>query len=173
MPTRIPALLLLLLALVAAGCGGDDEPSSGGGGTTQEEAEPAGDALSKEDYITELNEAQTTFVDAVGGLNLANPDSPGAFADAIEQLSGNVDTLVEDLEAVSPPEEVGDLHQQLIDGMSDYSATISDNAEGLRGDQDELLKAAQAISEASTKFSTDFGDLVTQINEKLGATTGG
>jgi methyl-accepting chemotaxis protein len=172
-PTRILALLLLLLALVAAGCGGDDEPSSsGGGGTTQEEAEPAGDALSDEDYITELNEAQTTFVDAVSGLNLANPDSPNAFADAIEELSGNVDTLVGDLEQVNPPEEIADLHQQLIDGMTEYSATISENVEGLRGEQSELLKAAQAISTASTEFSTEFGDLVAQINEKLGATGG-
>ena len=170
MPTKLPALLLLLLALVAAGCGGDDEPSSSGGsGTTQEEAEPAGDALSNEDYITELNEAQTTFVEAVGGLNLASPDSPSAFADSIEKLSGNVDTLVGELEQVNPPEEISDLHQQLIDQMTEYSATISENAEGLRGEQDELLKAAQAISEASTKFSTEFGDLVTQINQQLGA----
>ncbi len=162
---RISALLLLMLALVAAGCGGDDEPSSGGG----DDAPAAGEALSKEDYIDEINQAQTTFVTAAGELPLANPKSPEDFANSIETLSGSVDELAADLEGITPPEEIADLHQQLVDDMKGYSTDITDNLDGLRsGDQAELQKAAQNIGESSTKFSTDFGDLVTQINEQLG-----
>ena len=161
MPTRTLVLLLSFLALVAAGCGGDD-----GGGSSEGSSE----ALSKEDYIEEINSAQTTFVDAASNLNLASPESPKAFADSIEELNGSVDQLVTDLEEITPPEEIADLHQQLIDGMEEYGSTISENVEGLRsGDQQKLVQAAQNIGEASTEFSTSFTDQVSKINEQLGA----
>ena len=57
-----------------------------------------------------------------------------------------------------------------IDGMKKYGTTLEDNIDGLRsGDQAELQKAAQNIGKASTDFSTDFGQLVTDINSELGA----
>jgi hypothetical protein len=161
------ALLALLaavvLALGAAACGSDNS-GSGNGGDEAAEAEP----LSKDDYLKEVNKAQTDFASRAAKLNLANPSSPKGFKKSLDKLVGLIDTLTERLDDVEPPESVSSLHDELIAQLTDYGDVIEEEKGGLSsGERREVVDAATKIGKASKTFSTDFSATINQINKRL------
>jgi len=161
------AVLVVSLALVA--CGGDDEESknSSGGGST-EQSDSAGGGLSKNDYLTQVNEAQSTFASESQKLDLANPKGPKDFQKKLQGLIPLVDALVTELDDIQPPSQVTGEHDKLVTQLEDYKKVLEDNIDGLGGgDQDQVRKAAGAIGKASSEFSTTFDRTIKDINAKL------
>jgi hypothetical protein len=159
------AVVVVSLGLVA--CGGDDEESSGGGGGgNSEQSESA--ALSKNEYLTQVNDAQSQFASESQKLDLANPKGPKDFQNKLEGLIPLVDDLITELDDIQPPSQVTADHDKLVTQLEDYKKVLEDNIEGLGGgDQDEVRKAAGAIGKASSNFSTTFDSTIKDINAKL------
>jgi len=168
---RLAALLaVMVVSLGLVACGGDDEESSGGGGGGDTEQSDTGgdDALGKNDYLTQVNDAQSQFASESQKLDLANPKGPKDFQKKLEGLIPLVDDLITELDDIQPPEQVTAEHDKLVTQLEDYKKVLEDNIEGLGGgDQAQVREAASAIGEASSKFSTTFDATINDINAKL------
>jgi hypothetical protein len=148
----LPLLAVLVVSVGFTACGGDD-------GTSTDD---------KNEYIKKVNDAQKEFADGAAKLNLANPSSPEDFKKSLDGLDPLLSGIVSDLEGITPPDEVKDEHNKLVQSMKDYQKTVNDNKEGLAsGDQAATQKSAQAIATASSQFSTTFDQTVNEINSKL------
>ncbi len=168
---RLVALIaVLVVSLGVVACGGDDEKSknSSGGGTAEQSEGGGGGGLSKNEYLTQVNEAQSTFASESQKLDLANPKGPKDFQKKLEGLIPLVDDLVTELDDIQPPSQVTTEHDKLVTQLEDYKKVLQENIDGLGGgDQDEVRKAAGAIGQASSKFSTTFDRTIKDINAKL------
>lgn len=163
------AVLVVSLGLVA--CGDDDDNGAGGGdepSAGQSDNGGGGEALSKNEYLNQVNEAQSQFAAESQTLDLANPDGPKDFQKKLQGLIPLVDDLTGELDEIEPPEQVTAEHHELVTQLEDYKTVLEDNIDGLGGgDQAAVRKAAGAIGQASSKFSTTFDGTINDINEKL------
>ena len=169
---RLAAFLsVVVMSLGLVACGGDDEePASGGGGanTEQSDGRGGGEALNKNEYLSQVNDAQTKFASESQKLDLANPKGPKDFQNKLEGLIPLVDDLVTELDDIQPPSQVTAEHDKLVSQLEDYKKVLEDNIEGLGGgDQGKVREAAGAIGQASSKFSTSFDATIKDINAKL------
>lgn len=174
--TRILALLVVLVvAFTTVGCGNDETqspstnaPSSSEPTGTDSAEKPSGEALSEPAYITAVNAAQSEFATKSGKLNLANPSGPKDFKKSLDKVGELIDTLVADLETITPPASVTTQHQKLIDIMSEYGEALDKDKNGLTSsDQAEVKRAATAIQKASTIFAKDFDATINDVNRVI------
>lgn len=138
------------VALIAAGCGGDTEE--------------------KNDYVDQVNKAQTEFANQVTKLSSAITSSSSDSADrkTIQSYQDAVDGVVKDLEGITPPEDVKAEHQQLVDAMSQYGKSVSTALDDLQGGTaQDRLAAAQELQKASTTAGTEINQAIDAINKKL------
>lgn len=138
------------VALIAAGCGGDTEE--------------------KNDYVDQVNKAQTEFANQVTKLSSAITSSSSDSADrkTIQSYQDAVDGVVKDLEGITPPEDVKAEHQQLVDAMSQYGKSVGTALDDLQGGTaQDRLAAAQELQKASTTAGTEINQAIDAINKKL------
>lgn len=155
---RLAFLALAALAVSLAGCGGD------------------GDRLSKEDYQQELAgigaTLESTFADVAAQLDGLNPDELSSLGDltafleqASEQVGAGETALrnaADDLEAITPPEEVEETHQKMIEALRLLAADIGEFADIVKeGDLPKInafvagldeLESGKLIQEATEEF---------------------
>ena len=141
--TRIAAVvaaLLLSTAFIAA-CGGSDDKEQY--------------AQDVEDVLTPLG---TTLTDL--GTDVSSSTDPQQLAEGIGQAEDAIESSIGDLEAITPPEGVEGVQEDLIaalQGFSDELATVREAAE--KGDLAELQKAALNLPQAATEFQTQLTDI--------------
>jgi hypothetical protein len=153
----------LAIAFGAVACGSEDD-SGGGGASGAAEQEP----LNENDYLERVNDAQTDFAADAAKLDLANPSSPQGFKRSLDSLVGLIDTLIDRLEKVAPPEQVGTEHDDLTQTLSDYRAVLVEEKDGLSSeDRRKVVAAAKEIGTASRAFSRDFDAVIADVNENL------
>jgi hypothetical protein len=156
------AALLLVLGLLA-GCGSDDE----GGETTNGEA--SGEALSTEEYETQVNDLSASFNTEFSSLGeqAAAPESPEAYTETVGEIEALLEQHVADLEEIEPPEEAATIHAEIVgtySDMIDAFATVREAVEG--GDAQEIQEEATRLSEESTTLNDELNDLVEQASEQ-------
>ena len=164
---KLAALLAAVaLSITPAACGSDDDESpSDEPAATQTEQE----ALSPDAYIETVNKVQSEFASKAAKLNLASPGSPAAFKKSLDGLGVLLDTLIDDLDAAQPPEEVAAQHDELVGSLRDYGELVEANKEGLVSDDSARVSSSAAkIGEGSTKFSSSFDATIEEINTELG-----
>jgi hypothetical protein len=114
-PALLIAALTLLLALVVA-CGDDDDDDDDGG--TEPTGSPeAGEELTLDEYLAEVNEIQegvTQATDAVGENAQDAFSDPTAARQALTSASQIGEAAVTSLQALTPPAEAQDAHDGLI-----------------------------------------------------------
>ncbi|MFA9270094.1 hypothetical protein LRS13_08455 [Svornostia abyssi] len=148
--SRILLVAFAAVALIAAGCGGDTEE--------------------KNDYVDQVNKAQTEFADQVTKLSTAITSTSSSSTDqkTIESYQTAVDGVVKDLEGITPPEDVKAEHQQLVDAMSTYGESVGTALEDLQGGSaQDRLKAATELQTASSTAGTQINQAIEAINKKL------
>lgn len=148
--SRILLVAFAAVALIAAGCGGDTEE--------------------KNDYVDQVNKAQTEFADQVTKLSTAITSTSSSSTDqkTIESYQTAVDGVVKDLEGITPPEDVKAEHQQLVDAMSTYGESVGAALEDLQGGSaQDRLKAATELQTASSTAGTQINQAIEAINKKL------
>jgi len=154
---RIGTLLTLLAALVVAvGCGGDD-----GGGESSE-------TLSVEEYGQEV----TSILEPVGtnlqtiGADISASGSPEELAETVGTAEEEIQGAVDDLAALSPPEEVAEANDQLIQTFEDFNSNLTAVREAAEAeDQQAILDAAGEFPTALQDFQTSLEDVRMQLED--------
>jgi len=140
---RLAIAAVAILAVAAAGCGG-------GGG------EP----LSKADYEQQLNEIGTSLDSSSQALGDAfQAEDVDKAAEQIGTMQADIRKLADQLDDITPPEDVADPHQDLIDGLR-----------GMADDFDEFRDAVESKSVAKmTAFAQSFtsSESSQKINEAI------
>ncbi len=128
-----------------------------------------GDNEQKNDYVDQINELQLAYVDDVTtAVSEQPPTNPEEAAEAAGTLAELTNGVADDIEAVEPPEDVADLHQQLVDELRGVADQISDAQGAIAGgDPDEAAKAATDLQSAITATQTTLNGLIDQINSTL------
>jgi hypothetical protein len=131
-----------------AGCGDDDE---------------------KNDYVDQVNELQTAYVDDVGQIaSGAPPTSAAELGDYATELADLTAGLATDIEAVDPPEEVADLHTELVDELNGVADQISDAEGEITGaPPEQALEAATDLQQATVDAQTELQNIINEINSTL------
>ncbi len=111
--------LTALALFAAAGCGGDDDP--GGGALTQAEYQKQGNALCR-DAISEAKDVEV-------------PTSPDEIPDYVDRLFDVSFGYTEEFEALEPPEELQEAH--------DESVRLTDDSKRLTDELVERLRDAE------------------------------
>ena len=141
-----------LLLVAAAGCGG-------------------GDTASKNDYVEAINKAQTDFannVQKVGSSSSTGSDPAEAAKQTFTSLSTAIDKVVADLKGVEAPDEVKDLHNDLISEMEEFKGQVKDAADSLESkDPTAILKAQSKFAQSASTLGTRISKTISDINSKL------
>lgn len=176
--------LLALLALVAAlsllaGCGGDDEADSGDSGTRSTdsgdtrsgiestEASPStdGDAdPAKAEYEKGVREALVAVTQTKTTLDeITDAKTADDLAAGVAQLKTTYESVAEDLKALTPPEEVADLHTRLVEANVGIARAASDAEESIRGGDSDA--GGTLFKKAGAKYGTT----LTKLGEEFSA----
>jgi hypothetical protein len=142
----VPAVLIFAaLSLVA--CGGDTAESN--------------------DYVDEVNEVQTALQNEISGLS-RTPNSPDELVGFYEETVSSIDAAVTSLEDISPPDEVADLHDQLIAAVQDLADVITGAADEIKaGGAAAVPGAVSQLSTEGSQIQLEFSTTIDQINTKL------
>lgn len=160
-PLRSRALLLfaalMSVALIAAGCGEDEEQA----------AEPT----PQEEYVTQVQDAIAPI--ATQSEDLVNQATQARRINDLSRPLGQAEEVyrqaAQDLEAITPPEDVQDLHEELVtaqEEIADAAAQASRAAErgnesgleGFRSAGDQYRQAAERISQEFEERGYNFGE---------------
>jgi hypothetical protein len=142
--TRTAAALAMLLLAVGliAGCGSDDKD------------EYADQVV---EVITPLSETLTSL-----GEQLSNSETPDEYADLISESEETIDQGIADLEAITPPEGLEGVNEDLIAAFEGFNESLAEvSAATESGDLAKVEKATLALPEAAVTFQ----DQLTQIQE--------
>ena len=140
----------LAISLVgAAGCGGDTKK--------------------KNDYVDAVNKVQTDFANAVSKLQTASAGSGISGAQkTFANLGTAIDKVVSDLQGVTPPDSVKNLHNQLIAEMKSFGVSIKTAGASLSsGDPKKILAAQTKFATDASGVATKIGNTIDQINTQL------
>jgi hypothetical protein len=147
-PLLLLATALLAVSLLAAGCGDTDE---------------------KNDYVDEVNELQTDLVDQVTQATTgATPTTQKQAADYAGTIADIFGKSADEFAAVDPPEDVADLHSQLVDEIRSIAADTRKAEQTLRsGSPQEAQKALTDLQTAATDAQNQLNSLIDEINTDL------
>ncbi|MDX6588361.1 MAG: hypothetical protein QOI31_2834 [Solirubrobacterales bacterium] len=153
---RKTALVAATAALAIAGCGGDDD--DGG----------SGEPLSAEDYATEIEDVLVSFGEAsvALGTELSSAESPEELRSGVDELQSLTQTAVDDLNAITPPEDAAEGHETLTGALEGYLSDIESLAEAVESDDPEAAQeAALQFQEAAVDVQSQLAEAATQLEE--------
>ena len=148
---RLPLVLLVVaLALAVSACGSDTKASN--------------------DYVDQVNKAQNDFAATFDKLSSKITSTSTATQDQ-KTLAGfrqAVDKVVADLNSVTPPDKVKDLHGRLVSEISSYGTEIDKAKKAFAtNDPKAIIKAQTELVSAVTQVSTKINATIDAINKKL------
>jgi hypothetical protein len=122
-----------------------------------------GDNTETNDYVDAVNEVTTTLQSSITEISTqGGVSSPEQAATVFEDVAQKVDGAATDIERITPPDEVADLHDKLVQDMQ----TLSDDATGAADD----IKAggAASVSGVAAQFLSEANQLGSQIDATIG-----
>jgi hypothetical protein len=149
MRARAAVLLALLLASVAAGCGSSKDDG---------------------DYVKALNRAQTGLAQRFGALQARVTPTSSAAQDqkTLRAYEAVVRDTVQGLRAVNPPSGFDALHQRFVGQIAGYGTALRTARDELRGDDPQLILAAQGRLRSSvSRTGMQLNATIQAINKKL------
>ena len=113
-----------------------------------------GDSSEKNDYVDDVNALQNDLVADVSAAAATTPTNQKQAADGFE--------------AVDPPDDVADLHSQLVDQIRSIAAETRKAEQTLRqGTPQEAQKALSQLQTAATDAQNRLNMLIDEINADL------
>jgi predicted small secreted protein len=151
-PARRATLVVAALAAVAlAACGTDTEANN--------------------DYVRDVNAAQTTFATNVTRVSqrITPQSTPRQDQRTLERFQEAIDAVIARLRRIDPPDTVERDHARLVSAMSGFGADIAQANEALRSPtRTTLERAQQTISRATLTVNGRISAAIEAINRKLG-----
>lgn len=159
---KITLALLAAIALIgAAGCGDDD-----GDDTSSEETTETTEALSNEEYATEVQDVLLSFGESFSalGTEIQQAKSEEDFSALVGEAESEIQTTIDDFSAITPPEDAQEAHDQILAALEGFAGNLTDVSEAVEsGDQTALTDAATELQSAAL----DFQDELTQAAQSL------
>ncbi len=161
-------LLVIIAALVATGCGGDDSNDGGdtsASSTSSSTTEASGDPLSAEDYSAKLGEILQplgTDLQDIGSATSAGSTNQDAV-DGVSEASDRLQSSIDELSAIVPPEEAADAHEALVSSLQGFKDAADEFAAADPDDDEAITGAVTDLQDAVLTFQTDFQDAISQI----------
>jgi hypothetical protein len=122
-----------------------------------------GGTAEKNDYVDEVNKVTSTLQSGLTEVGSgATVDSPDQAAAVFEEFGEALDAAVTDLEGVIAPEDVADLHQEVVENLR----TLEDEATGAANDI--RTGGAAAIAGVSAQFLTEANQIGIEIDSTIG-----
>ena len=147
--TKLTALAATVaIAIVAAGCGSVAEQN---------------------DYVEQVNAEQTQLLDSIGNIVSGSAPTNSLQAAAVAgKLSRAFATSADEIEAIEPPDNVAELHGQLVDGMRGLSDRLREAQRALAGgNAQRAAEAAADLQRETSKAQARIQDLIDRINAEL------
>jgi outer membrane murein-binding lipoprotein Lpp len=144
---RLILAIAVVASLLAAGCGDSDE---------------------KNDYVDAVNELQNDLVADVTAAAEQTPTSQKEAADYAGEIAAVFSQAADRFHAVEPPQDVADLHSQLVDQIRSIAAQTRRAEQTLRnGTPEEAQKALRKLQTAATDAQIRLNMLIDEINADL------
>jgi hypothetical protein len=126
-----------------------------------------GDTSERNDYVDEVNEVQNTLQSDISNLS-QTPQSPEQLVGFYEDTIASLRSAVDSLESIEPPDEVAELHDQLITEVQDLADVITGAVDEIeQGGAAALPGAVSQLATEGTKIQTEFSSTIDEINSKL------
>jgi hypothetical protein len=139
---------LLAGALALAACGSNEEDN---------------------DYVEQVNASQEQLVDEVTEtVSGAPPANPRAAAEVAGELEGVFASTADEFEAIEPPQDVADLHDELVAAIRGVGTRIGETEKAFAsGSSKQAARAALELQTATTDLQTQLSTLIDDINAQL------
>src|SRR4051812_36173391 len=142
----VVALLASLLA--AAGCGSDAKKSN--------------------DYVNAINKAQTEFAASISKAQTGTGTGAQGAADTFSNMKAAIDKVISDLNGITPPDKVKDLHADLIGELKSFDSSVAKAGDALKAkDPTAILKAQSTFAQDASTVASKIGTTINAINTKL------
>jgi hypothetical protein len=143
----IAALAAVLSLLLAAGCGDDDEKNA---------------------YVEDVNALQAELVQQVSTAAGSTPSNQKQAAEYAGRIAAIFSRAADQFAAVDPPDDVADLHSQLVDQIRSLAADTRKAERTLReGTPEQAQKALKRLQTAATDAQNRLSMLIDEINSDL------
>jgi hypothetical protein len=166
---RTPLIVLALTGLIAlSGCGGGDSSDSS----------TSSDALSVDEYTTQVQQALTDFGTQFTtlGTQIQQAKTSDELSGLVDQAETEIQGAIDDFDAIQPPDEAQEGHDQIIAALEDFSSKLTDVSEAAdSGDKSSFQDAAAALQQAGTDFGTQLQEAAQSLSDagiNLGAGSG-
>ena len=166
---------LLVAGALFAGCGGDDSESDTAA-APEETTESA--ALSDEEYQTEVEGVLTPLGEDLQriGSETSSQTTPEGVAQGLGDAEEVLQTGIDDLEAIQPPENLQEPHDRMIAAIEDFQAATTTAREG--AESGDIQSIATDYVQAATDFQTELMAVIQDFEDagldiQAGATSGG
>jgi hypothetical protein len=128
-----------------------------------------GDTGEKNDYVDQVNQLQEDLVSQVTDATTnAAPTNQKQAADYAGTIAGIFTKSADDFAAVDPPEDVADLHSQLVDEIQSIAGDTKKAEDTLRnGSPQQAQQALTDLQTAATDAQTQLNSLIDEINTDL------
>jgi len=130
------------------------------------------DSAAKNDYVKQVNAAQTQFASAATRVKLQITKMSSAAHDrrALDRFVSTIDTLAGRLRAIKVPGDVRAEHGRLVAVMADHSEEVSQITETMRSPTTTVLEDVQRkLSAATITVNANLSSATASINSKLPA----
>ncbi len=128
-----------------------------------------GSVAEQNDYVEQVNAEQTQLLDSIGKIvSGPAPTNSEQAAEVAGRLSRAFATSANEIEAVDPPEDVANLHAQMVDGMRELSDRLRDAQRALAGgNAQQAAEAAADLQQQTTRAQQRIQGLIDRINAEL------
>lgn len=126
-----------------------------------------GDTAENNDYVDEVNEVQNTLQNEIGSLTQA-PESPDQLVTFYEETRSKLEEAVAKLEDIEPPEDLGELHDQLVAEVQALADVITGAVDEIRqGGAAAIPGAVSQLATEGSRIQSEFLTTIDEINSKL------
>jgi hypothetical protein len=132
----------------------------------------ARDSAAKNDYVKEVNAAQTQFANAATRVEqqITKMSSAGQDRRALDRFASTIDTLVARLRAIKVPGDVRAEHGRLVAVMADHGEEVLQITATMRSATTTVLEDVQRkLSAATITVNANLSSATASINAKLRA----
>jgi outer membrane murein-binding lipoprotein Lpp len=127
-----------------------------------------GDTGEKNDYVDQVNALQNDLVDKVTTAAGNAPTSQKEAAEYSAKIAAIFSASADEFAAIDPPQDVADLHSQLVDQIRSIAADTRKAERTLRqGTPEEAQKALTELQNAATDAQNRLNMLIDEINTDL------